>query len=297
MPDNIRCGYVSIVGRPNVGKSTLINQIVGQKVNITSRKPQTTRVRTLGIKSHGNLQCIYIDTPGIQSRHKGAMNALMNREAVNSLSHTDVIVFVLEAGVWKAEDEKILELFKQTSTSVILAINKIDLFKDRDDLLPFIEDVSKQYTYKDVVPLSAKKQFNIERLEQTIEESLPESEKFYPEDQLSDKNERFFAAEFVREQLFRHLGEELPYKLTVTIDQFEIKNRILHISAVIWVESDGQKKIIIGKKGEVLKKAGTLARHEMEKMFDRRVFLQTWVKIKNNWTENPKSLIEFGMME
>jgi GTP-binding protein Era len=289
-----RSGYVAIIGRPNVGKSTLINRILGQKLCITSRRPQTTRHRILGIKTSELGQFIYVDTPGIHSDGKRAMNRYMNRAAAASVEDVDVVVFLIEGMKWTEEDERVLQKLKETSKPVILVMNKIDKLEDKATLFPQVEKLAALFKFTDIVPLSARKGINLESLEESIYKLMPEGEMIFDEDQLTDRSSRFLAAEMVREKLFRHLGQELPYSLTVDIEQFEDDNGMYRISAVIYVERSGQKSIVIGKKGELLKQVGKDAREDMEKLFDCKVFLQLWVKVREGWSDNERMLRNLG---
>ena len=289
-----RSGYVAIIGRPNVGKSTLINRVLGQKLCITSRRPQTTRHRILGIKTTELGQFIYVDTPGIHSDGKRAMNRYMNRAAAASVEDVDVVVFVIEGMKWTEEDERVLQKLKETSKPVILVMNKIDKLEDKATLFPQVEKLAALFKFTDIVPLSARKGINLESLEESIYKLMPEGEMIFDEDQLTDRSSRFLAAEMVREKLFRHLGQELPYSLTVDIEQFEDDNGMYRISAVIYVERSGQKSIVIGKKGELLKQVGKDAREDMEKLFGCKVFLQLWVKVREGWSDNERMLRNLG---
>ena len=289
-----RSGYVAIIGRPNVGKSTLINRVLGQKLCITSRRPQTTRHRILGIKTTDTGQFIYVDTPGIHSDGKRAMNRYMNRAAAASVEDVDVVVFVVEGMKWTEEDERVLQKLKETSKPVILVMNKIDKLEDKATLFPQVEKLAALYKFTDIAPLSARKGINLESLEESIYKLMPEGEMIFDEDQLTDRSSRFLAAEMVREKLFRHLGQELPYSLTVDIEQFEDDNGMFRISAVIYVERSGQKSIVIGKKGELLKQVGKDAREDMEKLFGCKVFLQLWVKVREGWSDNERMLRNLG---
>lgn len=292
--EDSRCGFITIVGRPNVGKSTLLNRILGQKLSITSRKPQTTRRQLLGIKTEDNCQAIYIDTPGLQTKHKGPLNRFMNKEISNALIDMDVILFVVEALVWKNDDEHIVSVLQEIKAPVVLVINKIDKVKDKNVLLPFIEKTAKLLTFKDIVPVSAKKTENIQQLEQLVESLLPRATLQFPEDDITDQNEQFFAAEFIREKLTQKLGEELPYQISVTIEQFFVKEGVRHVYAIIWTENQNQKSIIIGKHGLVLKSVGEQARKDMEKLFCGKVYLRTWVKTKKKWTRDTDALAQLG---
>ena len=294
MSEEFRCGYACIIGRPNVGKSTLLNKFIGQKLSITSKKPQTTRWRLLGIKSTANYQIIFIDTPGLQNRRQSSLNRHMQREIVESLNYVNAIIFVIEALVWKQPEEQILSIIGNLKCPVLLLINKIDKLKNKELLLPFIDSISAKYKFHEVIPVSANTSDNIELTEQTILPLLPITPAAFSVDQLSDRNERFFAAEFIREKLTRILGAELPYKISVTIEKFTDKGHAIHICGNIWVESDNQKKIVIGKNGRNLKYIGERSRKDMEQMFGKKVYLETWVNVRKKWTEDPRSLLQFG---
>lgn len=293
-----RTGYVSIIGRPNVGKSTLLNHLIEQKLSIVSRKPQTTRWNLLGIKTTPDAQIIFIDTPGLQKDPKLALNQHMNKEVSNTLGHIDIILFVVEALKWNELDENVINLLKKSSqTQIFLVLNKVDKVSNKNDLLSFIETVSKEIDFKEVIPVSAIKGDGLDRLEASIIKSLPVAPALFPEDQVTDRSERFFAAEFIREKLMTRLSDELPYHLSITIDEFKEKNNVLHIHACIWVERKGQKSIVIGKEGSVLKAVGKEARKDLEEMFDKKVNLKTWVKVKKKWTDSEQALKQFGYYE
>lgn len=290
-----KSGYVAIIGRPNVGKSTLINRVLGQKLCITSRRPQTTRHRILGIKTSEDSQLIYVDTPGLHIDDKRAMNRYMNRAAASSIDDVDVILFVVDGMNWTEEDEHVLERLKESAKApVILVINKMDKLVDKEAMLPHIELLSSKFDFANVFPISARKGMNIEQLEAEITQLMPEGELIFPEDQFTDRSSRFLAAELVREQLFRHLGQELPYSITVEIEQFDDEEKLYRIGAVIYVERDGQKSIVIGKKGELLKSVGKGARLEMQSLFDRKIFLRLWVKVREGWGGNERMLKNLG---
>ncbi|MBS98393.1 MAG: GTPase Era [Oceanospirillaceae bacterium] len=290
-----RCGYVTIVGRPNVGKSTLMNHLLGQKLSITSKKPQTTRHQILGIKTEGDLQVIYVDTPGLHQDDKGkALNRYMNQAASEALRHVDLIVFMVDRTAWTDEDEAVLEKLRFASCPVILAVNKVDLLKDKSKLLPQLESLAQKGNFAEIVPISAEKGHNVDTLEATVERYIPEGVHLYPEDQVTDRSSRFVAAELVREKLMRNLGEEVPYGTTVEIEEFKFDEGLLTISALILVERDGQKRIVIGHKGEVLKVIGRDARKDMEQMFDCKVMLNLWVKVKRGWADNERALHSLG---
>lgn len=289
-----RSGYVAIVGRPNVGKSTLMNRILGQKISITSNKPQTTRHRILGIKTTESFQAVYVDTPGLHLNAKKAMNRYMNRAASSSLADVDMILFVIEAEKWTDEDESVLQKLQSQSIPVVLVVNKIDYLKDKEQLLPLLQQLSSKMDFFAVMPLSALKGQNVESLEKEVLRVLPESPPIYPEEYVTDRSERFLAAEIIREKLMRSMGQELPYSTAVEIEQFKNDNGLLRINALIWVERDSQKKIVIGKGGEQLKAIGKQARLDMEKLFDAKVFLQLWVKVKEGWSDNERILNSLG---
>lgn len=289
-----RCGYITILGRPNTGKSTLLNRLLEQKLSITSRKPQTTRFQLLGIKSGDDYQAIYIDTPGIQSEHDSPVHRYMSQEARSSLETVDLVVFMIEAMRWREEDARILSIIRDSGLPLILVINKIDRLADRAKLLPFIERVHRETGATEIVPVSAKSGANVDELERVVYAMLPEGPPLFSADQVTDRNERFFAAEFIREKLINRLGDELPYRISVTIEEFTEEESLVTVKAVIWVESKNHKNIVIGKKGEVMKAVGEAARRDMEYMFDRKVYLETWVKVKKNWTMDESSLEKMG---
>lgn len=288
------CGYVAIIGRPNVGKSTLLNRVIGQKVSITSRKPQTTRHSILGIKTTAKAQILYIDTPGLHSKATRAMNRYMNQTALNTLNDVDVIAWLVNPAIWTEDEELILKSLKTVKTPVILLINKIDEMADKDRLLPEIETLSQKREFAGVVPLSAKKGYNLDAFENTIIQYLPESEALFPEDQLTDRSSRFLAAEIVREKIMRRVGKEIPYALTVEIERFAEENGTAHIHALIWVEREGQKAIVVGQGGNVLKEVGSSARRDMEALFGCKVYLKLWVKVKRGWSDNLRALQNLG---
>jgi GTP-binding protein Era len=293
----MKTGYVALVGRPNVGKSTLLNHLVGQKISITSRRPQTTRHRIHGILTTPAGQAIFVDTPGIHASQKRAMNRYLNRAASSALLGVDLIVWVIDRPGWHPEDDLVLEHLRSVKTPVILVINKVDRLQDKSLLLPFLQTVAERHPFADLVPVSATKGANLEVLEQKIMALLPEGEPIYPEDQVTDRPERFFAAEIVREKLLRVLGQEVPHACTVEIEQFRAEGRLTRIHAVIWVERDGQKAIVIGQKGEVLKKVGERARHDLEKLLDGKVFLELWVKVRQGWSDDERALRSLGYQE
>ncbi|MDJ0806671.1 MAG: GTPase Era [Gammaproteobacteria bacterium] len=288
------CGYSAIVGRPNVGKSTLLNRIIGVKLAITSHKAQTTRHSILGIKTLDKGQVIYVDTPGIHERADHAMNRYLNRTAKTALADVDVLIFVVEALRWTREDEKVLGLLQGRELPVILAVNKVDQVKQKEQLLPFLAEMAGRFEFTEVVPLSANKGNNIDTLETLVIKALPVGDNFYPDDQLTDRPEKFFAAEMLREQLTRRYAKELPYAVSVEIERFEESNGLYRIGAVIWVEKPGQKAILIGRDGNALKQAATLARKAMQAFFDCKVHLNVWVKVKKSWSSDEAALVRLG---
>jgi GTP-binding protein Era len=289
-----KCGFAAIVGRPNVGKSTLLNHVLGQKISITSHKPQTTRHRILGIKSEENVQVVYVDTPGIHLNARMAINRYMNKTASTSLRDVDVVLFVVVAGEWSDEDQSVLDKIKQGKMPTILVINKIDHLKEKSELLAFISKISALYEFLDVVPISAYTGDHVDNLEQVVESLMPESVFLFPDDQVTDKSERFLVAEIIREKLIHRLHQELPYSLTVEVEKFADDDGLLRIDACIWVERDSQKGIVIGKGGSLLKQVGKNARIELENTFECKVFLNLWVKVKEGWADNEKTLHRFG---
>ncbi len=289
-----RCGYVALIGRPNVGKSTLLNRLLGQKISITSRRPQTTRHRILGIKTEQDSQIVYVDTPGLHTHTPRAMNRYLNRTAVETLVDVDIIVFMIDGLRWQADDQWVLDKLADLKSPVILVINKIDRVNKKDALLPFLGEVSAKYPFTEIVPLSALRGKNTVELEGCIRKLLPEAVAFFPEDQITDRTERFLAAEMVREKLFRKLGDEIPYGLTVEIEKFTEEGNLRTVYALIWVEKTSQKRIVIGKHGQLLKEVGRESRHDMEKLFGSKVFLQLWVKVKEGWADDDRALRSLG---
>lgn len=289
-----RCGYVAIVGRPNVGKSTLMNHLLGQKISITSRKPQTTRHRVLGIKTEGPVQSVFVDTPGIHQQQPKAINRLMNKAATGSVRDVDVIVMVVDSTKWNEGDEHVLSKLQSNSAPVILAINKLDTLANKNDLLPYIEMVSAKFPFQAIVPISALRNQQLEQLQQEINHRLPVDEHFYPEDQITDRSSRFLTAEIVREKLMRQLGKELPYACSVEIEEYEFDGKVWHISALILVEKSSQKPIVIGDKGDRLRKVGSDARKDIEQMIDAKVMLKLWVKVKSGWSDDERALRSLG---
>lgn len=293
----MNCGYVAIIGRPNVGKSTLMNHLLGQKISITSRKPQTTRHRILGINTTTTGQVIYMDTPGMHRNDKRALNRYLNRTADTTLMGVDVAVWLLDGLSWHDYDEIIFSKLKKAGLPVILAINKEDRIQNKEKMLAFFAEAQNKYPFEQIIPISALKQFNLDVLEEQIMHLLPEGNLIYPEDQITDRPERFLAAEIVREKLTRRLGDELPYALTVEIERYQEHPGITKIFAVIWVERSTQKNIIIGKQGEKLKQIGAEARTDIEKLIAKKVYLQLWIKVKKGWSDNEKALNNLGFSE
>ena len=292
-----RSGYVALVGRPNVGKSTLMNRILGQKLSIVTAKPQTTRQRICGIKSHPGGQVVYVDTPGIHKVDKKALNRYMNRIARASFVDVDLVLFLVDAGRWSAQDSAILRSLENLSIPVFLVVNKVDQVSKKAELLDFIKAHGQHERFEQVFLVSALKGDGVEALETAVEKTLPFSRPFFDEEQFTDRSERFLAAEFIREQLMQRLHRELPYALTVEIENFERTEKLLRIGAVIWVERDSQKKIVIGKGGQALKQAGTRARTALEEFFGEKVFLQTWVRVSRNWSNDDRLLKKLGYDE
>jgi GTP-binding protein Era len=294
----MKCGYVAIVGRPNVGKSTLLNRILGQKISITSKKAQTTRHRILGIDTEGDTQVIFVDTPGLHVHEARAINRIMNRAASSTLADVDINVFVVEGTHWNDDDEHALKFIAQAKLPTILFVNKVDNVKDKTLLLPHLEQLAQRYPFIEIIPGSAEQGDNVDLLRAKIRSLMPEGQHYFPEDYVTDRSQRFMAAEIVREKLMRNLGNELPYSITVEIEQFKYDDKgIIHIHALILVERQGQKQIVIGNKGEKLKLIGRDARREMERMFDAKVFLKTWVKVKEGWADDERALKSLGYNE
>ena len=291
--DHFRCGYIAIVGRPNVGKSTLMNELIGAKVSITSRKAQTTRHRIMGIQTDDDTQFVYIDTPGFQTRYNNALNKNLNRTVRDTLSAADVIVFVVDAGVFGQADEQVLALLPE-NVPVILTINKTDKIREKAELIPFAQKIAGLREFAAIVPVSARQRFQLNELEEEIRKLLPENPPFFSPDDVTDRSERFMAAEIIREKIFRYTGYELPYTSTVVIEQFERKEKICRVFAAVLVDRDAHKAMIIGHKGDKLKEISTEARRDMEKMFGVPVYLEIWVKVKSGWADNEAGLRAYG---
>ena len=289
-----RCGYVALVGRPNVGKSTLMNQMLGQKLSIVTAKPQTTRQRIAGIKTTEQGQVIYIDTPGIHLAARRALNRYMNRIAQASFQDVDLILFLVEAGRWTKQDEHVARTLAGVDVPVLLVVNKVDLVADKAKLLRFVGEEVGADRFRDVLMVAARNGDGVTDLERTVLRSLPFSRPFYDEDQFTDRSERFLAGELIREQLMQRLHQELPYALTVEIEEFKRNGGMLRIGAIIWVEREGQKQIVIGKGGKVLKQVGTGARHELQELFGEKIFVRLWVKVSRDWSDSERALRQFG---
>jgi GTP-binding protein Era len=291
--NNQHSGFIAIVGRPNVGKSTLLNHLIGQKVSITSRKAQTTRHRITGILTEGATQYVFVDTPGFQTQHTNALNRNMNRVVTSSLREVNVVLFVIEARHFDERDQQVLELLPK-DRPVILVINKADLMKDKNELLPFIEKVAVLRQFDAIVPVSARQEKHLDTLLQAVQPHLPEGEHLYGEDDITDRNERFLAAEILREKVFRFTGDELPYSVSVVIEQFKMDGKMRRISAAILVDKEAHKVMLIGSKGEKIKEIATQARLDMEKLFDGKVFLEVFIKVRSGWADSAHMLKTLG---
>ena len=289
------CGLIAIVGRPNVGKSTLLNSLLGQKVSITSRKPQTTRHRILGILTEENRQAVLVDTPGLHSDEKRAINRLMNRAASSSIAEVELIVFLVEGTHWTADDELVLSKIKKSGAPCVLVVNKIDNVQDKESLLPHLQKLGSKHEFQEIIPISATKGDNVDKIHANCMAVLAEGDFWFPEDHITDRSSRFMASEIIREKLIRFTGDELPYSTTVEIEQFKVDAKgILHINALVLVERETQKRMVIGNKGEKLKTIGQEARRDMQIMFDQQVFLETWVKVKSGWADDERALRSLG---
>jgi GTP-binding protein Era len=291
---DFHCGYVALVGRPNVGKSTLMNCILGQKLSIVTAKPQTTRQRIAGIKTTEQGQVIYIDTPGIHLAARRALNRYMNRIAQAAFQDVDLILFLVEAGRWTRQDEHVARSLERVNAPVVLVVNKVDLVPDKARLLRFVGEEVGAERFREVLMVAARNGDGVDDLEQVVLRYLPFSRPFYDEDQLTDRSERFLAGELIREQLMERLHQELPYALTVEIEEFKRDTNLLRIGAIVWVERAGQKQIVIGKGGDVLKQVGTRARHALQELFGEKVFVRLWVKVSRDWSDSERALRQFG---
>ncbi|QAX81889.1 GTPase Era [Candidatus Pseudomonas adelgestsugas] len=289
-----RCGYAAIVGRPNVGKSTLLNHILGQKLAITSRKPHTTRHNMLGIKTEDNVQTVYIDTPGIHRGRKKAINRYMNKTALAALKDVDVVIFMIDRNKWTDEDQIVLECVRHVTGQLIVTLNKTDRLEVRAELVPHISWLQEHLPNAQIIPISAQSGHNLDVLKRMIAKYLPENEYYFPEDEITDKSSLFLVAEMIREKIIRQIGAEVPYQITVKTEEFKQQGKVLHVHALIFVERDGQKKIIIGDKGERIKRIGTEARKDMELLFTSKIMLNLWVKVSSGWSNDAHTLRYLG---
>ncbi len=292
-----RCGMVAIVGRPNVGKSTLLNHLLGQKISITSRKPQTTRHRILGVATREEVQIVYVDTPGLHRGEGKALNRVMNRAALAAMRDVDAVLFVVDRLAWTEGDEQALEAVRRARKPTLLVINKTDRLEDRAALLPHIELLRGKHDFAAIVPVSALRGSNLDALEREIGALLPMAEHLFPEDQVTDRSERFMVAEIVREKLVRQLGEELPYASAVQIEEFRVEREVVHIAALILVDKPGQKAIVIGQGGARLKRVGVEARADIERLLGAKVMLRLWVKVRSGWADDERALASLGYQE
>lgn len=292
-----RCGYVAIVGRPNVGKSTLLNHLIQQKISITSRKAQTTRHNITGIRTQGSAQIVFVDTPGMHKKEANAVNRYMNRAALSATQGTDLVIFVVDRLIWTDEDEMVVERLKSIHHNVLAVINKVDKVEDKAGLIPQVSRISEKLDPAVIIPISALKNFNLSELEKEIVSRLPEGGHVFPADQITDKSSRFLASELIREKIMRQLGAELPYQVTVDIEEFKEENGVVHIAGLILVEREGQKRIVIGEGGSRLKSIGQAARLDLEVLLDSKVMLKLWVKVKSGWSDDDRALRNLGYLE
>ncbi|WMC10063.1 GTPase Era [Oceanimonas pelagia] len=289
------CGFVAIVGRPNVGKSTLLNRLLGQKVSITSKKPQTTRHRIMGIDTDGAHQVVYVDTPGLHIEEKRAINRLMNRAASSSLGDVEMVVFVVDGTQWTKDDDMVLNKLRRMHCPVVLAINKIDNVESKEVLLPHMQWLAQQMDFADIVPISAEKGTNVDTIAKLAKARLKPSLHYFPEDYITDRSSRFMAAEIIREKLMRFTGDELPYSITVEIERYQTDDKgVVHINGLILVERSGQKRMVIGNKGDKLRTIGTEARLDLERLLEQKVYLELWVKVKSGWADDERALRSLG---
>ena len=288
------CGYIALVGRPNVGKSTLLNRILQQKLSITSKKPQTTRHSILGIRTEEELQFVYVDTPGIHQGTKKAMNRMMNKTAISVLRDVDVVAFLVDGTHWQEEDEYVLSLIKQSQVPCILVVNKVDKIVEKNQLLPWIEEMSQRHDFAAIIPVSAKTGVQVDELQERLRAYLPEGPHLFPEDQFTDRSTKFLCAELLREKIFRFCGQELPYSVNVDIESYKDEGALIRIHALILVEKENHKRMIIGDKGQKLKEMATGARIDMEQMLGKKVFLQCWCKVKSGWADDERMLKQLG---
>lgn len=291
------CGYVAIVGRPNVGKSTLLNHLLRQKLSITSRKPQTTRHRIIGVTSDDHHQCVFVDTPGLHSVRKRALNRVMNETVISVINDVDAVIFVVERLSFNQEDHKVLDLLREIYKPVFLVINKTDKIRQKDSLLPHMNQLSALFNFSEIIPASALGGHNLDRLEKAVKSCLPQGQFLFPKDQFTDRSMRFFASELIREKITRQLGDELPYDITVEIEKFTEEEGFIDIHGLILIDRSGQKKIIIGKNGARLKTIGIAAREDMEEAFACKVMLRLWVKVRSGWADDERALQSLGYMD
>ena len=289
-----KCGYIALVGRPNVGKSTLLNRVLEHKLSITSRKPQTTRHSILGVRTDGDFQYVYVDTPGIHQGSKKTMNRMMNKTAISVLRDVDVIAFVTDGTHWQDEDEYVLSLIKQATVPCFLVVNKVDKLADKMQLLPWLEEMNKRHNFTAMIPISAKTGVQVDTLHQQLQAHLPDGPFLFPEDQYTDRSTKFLCAELLREKIFRLCGQELPYSTTVSIESYEEDGDLIRIHALILVDKESHKRMIIGDKGAKLKTMATSARIDMEKLLSKKIFLRCWCKVKSGWSDDERVLKELG---
>ncbi|NAW66799.1 GTPase Era [Photobacterium halotolerans] len=299
MTDKTHCGFIAIVGRPNVGKSTLLNRLVGQKLSITSRKPQTTRHRIMGVDTRDGYQAVYVDTPGLHIEEKRTINRLMNRAASSSLTDVELVLFLVDGTMWTPDDEMVLNKLAKSGLPVVLLVNKVDNVKMKYDLFPHMQELAKKMDFKAIVPIAAKHGTGIDDVEKIVRGCLPEGEYYFPEEYVTDRSQRFMASEIIREKLMRFTGEELPYSVTVDIERFDYNPETdgFDINGLILVERKGQKKMVIGKGGEKIKTIGREARLDMEDLFERKVYLELWVKVKSGWADDERALRSLGYID
>ncbi len=289
-----RCGFVAIIGRPNVGKSSLLNRFLEKKLSITSRRPQTTRHQILGVMTREETQWVFVDTPGIQFEKKSALNRYMNKKALGVLEGVDVLLWVVEALAFEKADEAVLECLKHTTLPVFLLVNKVDKIQDKTVLLPFLSKLSEKHTFEGIFPVSARRGTNLSEVIEKISTLLPEQDFFFPENVRTDRSTSFLISEIIREKLMRSLGQELPYTTAVTLEVIEEKDKIVHVHSIVWVERDTQKAIVIGEKGVRLKQISTDAREDIESLLEKHVFLRIWVRVRSHWTDDESALPELG---
>ncbi|UXI01748.1 GTPase Era [Photobacterium sp. TY1-4] len=299
MTDKTHCGFIAIVGRPNVGKSTLLNRLVGQKLSITSRKPQTTRHRIMGVDTRDGYQAVYVDTPGLHIEEKRTINRLMNRAASSSLTDVELVLFLVDGTLWTPDDEMVLNKLAKSQLPTVLLVNKVDNVKEKYDLFPHLQELASKMDFVDVVPVSAKHGTNVDTVEKIVRKHLPEGEYYFPEEYVTDRSQRFMASEIIREKLMRFTGDELPYSVTVEIERFDYNPDTdgFDINGLILVERQGQKKMVIGKGGEKIKTIGRQARLDMEDLFERKVYLELWVKVKSGWADDERALRSLGYID